>query len=37
MEFVVVGLGVFIIICFCFISDYVEKTKMKIEELNKEI
>lgn len=36
MEFVVVGLGVFILICFCFISDYVEKTKNKIEELNKE-
>lgn len=37
MEFVVVGLGVFIIICFCFISDYVNKTKTQIEELNKEI
>lgn len=36
MEFVVVGLGVFILICFCFISDYVEKTKNKIDELNKE-
>ena len=37
MEFVVVGLGVFILICFCFISEYVEKTKNKIEELNNEI
>ena len=32
MEFVVVGLGVFILICFCFISEYVEKKKNKIEE-----
>ena len=37
MEFVVVGLVVFIIICFCYISEYGEKTKTKIEELNKEI
>ena len=37
MEFVVAGLVVFIIICFCYISEYGEKTKTKIEELNKEI
>lgn len=37
MEFVVVGLVIFIIICFCYISEYGEKTKTKIEELNKEI
>lgn len=37
MELVVIGLGVIILVCFCFISDYVNKTKIQIEELNKEI
>lgn len=37
MEFLVVGLGVFILICFCYISEYSEKTKTKIDELNNEI
>lgn len=37
MELVFIGLGAFILICFCYISEYGEKTKTKIEELNKEI
>ena len=37
MELVVVALSVFILICFCYISEYGTKTKTKIEELNKEI
>ncbi|MBE5820789.1 MAG: response regulator [Clostridiales bacterium] len=37
MELVVVVLSVFILICFCYISEYGTKTKTKIEELNKEI
>lgn len=37
MEYIVVGLGVFILICFCYISEYSEKTKNKFDELNKEI
>lgn len=37
MEFIVVGLVIFILICFCYISEYGEKTKNKIEELNNEI
>lgn len=36
MEYIVVGLGIFILICFCYISQYSEQTKNKIEELNKE-
>ena len=37
MESVVIGLGVFILVCFCFISEYVNKTKTQIENLNQEI
>ena len=32
MELVFIGLGAFILICFCYISEYGEKTKTKIEE-----
>lgn len=37
MEFIILILIVFILLCFCFISQYVEKTKVKMEELNSEI
>lgn len=37
MEFIVVCLVVLVLTCFCFISQYVEKTKTKIEKLNNEI
>lgn len=37
MEYIVIVLGLFILICFIFISDYVEKTKKKFDELNDEI
>ncbi len=37
MELLVVGLGLFILITFVFISDYVSKTKVELDELHKKV
>lgn len=37
MELIIAGLGMFILITFVFISDYVSKTKVELENLHKEV